>query len=60
MKLYEETARHFSTPEVSKRLTAMGAVLDIRTPDEMRKYIPQEIAKWSKVAVEAGMPREVQ
>ena len=26
-------------------------------PDEMRKIIPAEISKWTKVAAEAGMPR---
>lgn len=60
MKLHEETARYFTSPEVSKRLTAMGAVLDIKTPDEMRTYIPAEIAKWAKVAADAKMPREAQ
>jgi tripartite-type tricarboxylate transporter receptor subunit TctC len=60
MKLHDETVRHFTSPDVVKRLTAMGAVLDLKTPDEMRKYIPAEIAKWAKVAREAGMPRDAQ
>ena len=58
MKLHDEIARYFTTPEMQKQMTAMGAVLDIKTPDEMRKIIPVEIAKWTKVAIEAGMPRE--
>ena len=37
----------------------LGAVVEIRTADEMRKIIPQEIAKWTKVAIEAGMPRNL-
>ena len=41
-------------------MTAMGAVLDIKNTEEMRKIIPQEIAKWTKVAIDAGMPRENQ
>ena len=40
-------------------MTAMGAVLDIKTPDEMRKIIPAEIAKWTKVAIDVDMPRAV-
>jgi len=36
----------------------MGAELDIRSGEEMRKLIPAEIAKWTKVAIAAGMPRE--
>jgi len=36
----------------------MGADIDIRTPEEMRKIIPGEMAKWEKVARAAGMPKE--
>jgi len=57
MKLHHEVARFFTSPEMQKQMTVMGAVIDIRTPDEMRKFIPAEIAKWTKVAIEAGMPR---
>jgi len=59
MKLHNETAKFFRSPEMLKKMTAMGAVLDIKTPDEMRKIIPAEIAKWTKVAVDARMPRDV-
>lgn len=59
MKLHNEIARHFTSPDMQKKLTAMGAVIDIRTPDEMRKIIPREIEKWTRVAIEAGMPRDV-
>jgi len=38
-------------------MTAMGAIVDIKTTEEMRKIIPAEIAKWTKVAIDAGMPR---
>jgi tripartite-type tricarboxylate transporter receptor subunit TctC len=56
-KLHDEIVRYFTSPEIQKQMTAMGAVLDIKTPDEMRKIIPAEIAKWTKVAIDAGMPR---
>ncbi len=59
MKLHDEIARYFKIPEVQKQLTTMGAVIDVRTPDEMRKIIPAEIAKWSKVAIDTRMPRAV-
>jgi len=59
MKLHEEIARYFTSPEMRKQMTAMGAVIDIRTPEEMRKIVPGEIKKWTKVAIDAGMPREV-
>jgi tripartite-type tricarboxylate transporter receptor subunit TctC len=59
MKLHDEIARFFKMPEVQKQVTAMGAVIDLKTPDEMRKIIPAEIAKWTKVAIDARMPRAV-
>jgi tripartite-type tricarboxylate transporter receptor subunit TctC len=57
MKLHNALARYFTSPEMEKKMTAMGAVVDIKTPDEMRKIIPAEIAKWTKVAADANMPR---
>ncbi len=59
MKLHDEIARYFRIPEVQKQLTAMGAVIDVKAPDEMRKIIPTEIAKWTKVAIDTRMPRAV-
>ncbi|MEK7835505.1 MAG: tripartite tricarboxylate transporter substrate-binding protein, partial [Pseudomonadota bacterium] len=59
MKLHNEIAKFFRSPEMQKKFTAMGAALNIKTPDEMRKIIPAEIAKWTKVAIDAGMPRAV-
>ena len=59
MKLHNEIARFFASPAMQKQMTAMGAVIDLKTPDEMRKIIPAEIAKWTKVAIDAGMPRAV-
>jgi tripartite-type tricarboxylate transporter receptor subunit TctC len=59
MKLHDEIVRYFSSAEMQKQMSAMGAVLDLKGPDEMRRIIPLEIAKWTKVAIEAGMPREV-
>jgi tripartite-type tricarboxylate transporter receptor subunit TctC len=58
-KLHDEIARYFTSSEMQKQMTAMGAVIDIKTPEEMRKIIPDEIKKWTKVAIDAGMPREV-
>ncbi len=59
MKLHNEITRYFTAPEMRKTMTAMGAVIDIKTPDEMRKIIPAEIAKWTQVAIDTGMPRAV-
>jgi tripartite-type tricarboxylate transporter receptor subunit TctC len=56
-KLHNEIARYFTSPDMRKTMTDMGAVIDIKTPDQMRQIIPGEIKKWTQVAIEAGMPR---
>jgi tripartite-type tricarboxylate transporter receptor subunit TctC len=56
-KLHNEIARFFTSPEMRKKMTAMGAFIDIRNADEMRKIIPVEIKKWTQVAIDAGIPR---
>ena len=53
----DEIVRFFNSPEMRKKMTDMGAVIDIKTADEMRKIIPAEIAKWTRVARDAGIPR---
>lgn len=57
-RLHTLIASYMRAQETEKRLTAMGAEIDVKTPDEMRKIIPVEIAKWTKVARAAGMPME--
>lgn len=58
-KLHDEITRYLKMPEVQKQFTAMGGVIELKTPDDMRKYIPAEIAKWTQVAIEARMPRAI-
>ena len=57
-RLYTLISDYMRLPETQKKLTAMGAEIDIKTGEEMRKIIPVEIAKWTRVAIAAGMPRE--
>jgi tripartite-type tricarboxylate transporter receptor subunit TctC len=57
-RLHKEIAGYFTSPDMRQKMTNMGAVVDIKTPDEMRKIIPAEVAKWTRVAQEAGMPKE--
>jgi len=57
-RLYTLITDYMRLPDTEKKLVAMGAELDIRSGEEMRKLIPAEIAKWTKVAIAAGMPRE--
>lgn len=57
-RLHTEIANYLRQPDVNKRITAMGADIDIKTTDDMRKIIPAEMAKWEKVARASGMPKE--
>lgn len=57
-RLNAEIATFLKMPETQKRFTNDGAEVDIRTPAEMRRMIPVDMAKWAKVAREAGMRAE--
>jgi tripartite-type tricarboxylate transporter receptor subunit TctC len=54
-KLNAAIATYLKMPETQKRFTSEGAEVDIRTPAEIRKMIPLDMAKWARVAKEAGM-----
>jgi tripartite-type tricarboxylate transporter receptor subunit TctC len=56
-KLNTEINAILSTPETAKRFAVDSAEVDIRTPAEIRKMIPADLAKWAKVAQDAGMPK---
>jgi len=56
-KLNTEVAAILKLPETAKRFAAASAEVDIRTPAEIRKMIPADVAKWAKVAQDAGMPK---
>jgi tripartite-type tricarboxylate transporter receptor subunit TctC len=57
-KLNTEIGTILKLPETAKRFTAESAEIDIRTPAEMRKMIPADLAKWEKVAKDAGMAKQ--
>ena len=57
-RLFTLITDYMRLPDTEKKLTGMGAEVDIKTGEEMRRIIPVEIAKWTKVAIAAGMPRE--
>ena len=56
-KLNTEIAAILKLPETAKRFAVDGAEVDIRTPAEIRKMIPEDLAKWAKVAQDAGMQK---
>lgn len=45
-------------PETAKRFAAESAEVEIRSPAEMRRMIPADLAKWEKVAKDAGMAKQ--
>jgi tripartite-type tricarboxylate transporter receptor subunit TctC len=57
-KLNREIAAVLQLPETAKRFAADSAEVEIRTPAELRKMIPADLAKWEKVAKDAGMPKQ--
>ena len=57
-RLNTEIASILALPETAKRFAAESAEVEIRTPAEIRKMIPADLAKWEKVARDAGMQKQ--
>jgi tripartite-type tricarboxylate transporter receptor subunit TctC len=57
-KLNSEIAGILRLPETAKRFAVESAEVEIRTPAEIRKMIPADLAKWEKVARDAGMQKQ--
>jgi tripartite-type tricarboxylate transporter receptor subunit TctC len=54
-KLSAEMTRYLKLPETLKRFAAEGVEAEIRTPAEVHKMVPVEIAKWKNVAKVANI-----
>ena len=57
-RLNTEVTSFLRLPETQKRFIDDGAEVDIKSPEEIRRMIPAEMAKWAKVAKAAGMHAE--
>jgi len=57
-KLSAEMTRYLKLPETMKRFQAEGVEAEIRTPAEVHKMVPVEIAKWKNVAQVANIRGE--
>ena len=57
-KVNAEVAAILATPETQKWFVSEGGEAVSRTPDEFRKWILSEMAKWSKVVKQAGIKAE--
>ncbi len=54
-KLNAELVRILKLPDVRERMTGLGADIVGSTPQEFAAYLQEEIAKWGKVARQAGV-----
>jgi len=57
-KLNKEIGAILELPETAKRFAVDSAEPWIMTPAEIRKMIPVDLAKWEKVAKDAGMQKQ--
>jgi tripartite-type tricarboxylate transporter receptor subunit TctC len=57
-KLNTEIAAILATPETQKWFVSEGGEAVSRTPEEFRKWILSEMAKWGKVVKQAGIKAE--
>jgi len=56
MKLNTEMKRYLELPATLKRFSTEGVEADFRTPDELHRMMPAEMAKWKNVAKVANIP----
>jgi len=54
-KLHKAAADALQSAEVKEKLAPQGAILVGNSPDQFAAYIQSEIAKWGKVAKDAGI-----
>ncbi len=57
-RLNDEIGVVLNNPDTAKRLVQEGAEPEIKTPDELGRYVISEMDKWAKVAKIAGIKGE--
>ena len=57
-RLHGEMTKILQQPEVKQRFAADGADVVANTPDQFAAYIKSELAKWEKVARNAGIEKQ--
>ncbi len=57
-KLHDATARSLAKPEVAARFATLGTDVAPLNPEELGAFIRSEIAKWARMAKEAGIKPE--
>ncbi len=57
-RLYTEIAAHFKSPEVAKRLSALGAEAAVKPPAETAAFVREDIKKWAAIVKSSGAKAE--
>lgn len=53
-RLYNELATQFKSPDISKRLSSLGAEVNTMSPAEFARFVRDEIRKWAPVVKASG------
>ncbi|MGZ5163725.1 MAG: Bug family tripartite tricarboxylate transporter substrate binding protein, partial [Burkholderiales bacterium] len=53
-KTYNEVKRVIALPDVAEKLTSLGSRPQVKTPQEMGKWLASEKEKWAKLVKESG------
>jgi tripartite-type tricarboxylate transporter receptor subunit TctC len=53
-KTYNEVKRIIALPDVAEKLTSLGSRPQVKTPQEMGKWLATEKEKWARVVKESG------
>ncbi len=57
-RLYTELAAHFKSPDVAKRLSALGAEASVKTAAETAAFLREDIKRWAAVVKASGAKAE--
>jgi tripartite-type tricarboxylate transporter receptor subunit TctC len=53
-RTYNEVKRAIAMPDVAEKLTSLGSRPQVKTPQEMAKWLASEKQKWAKLVKESG------
>ena len=53
-RLYTELAVQFKSPDVTKRLSALGSEAAIKSPAELASFLREDVKKWAEIVKASG------
>ncbi len=57
-KLHDAVDATIRSPEIAKKFADLGADPQFGSPQEFAKYVADDLAKWTRVAKDAGLKAE--